>query len=146
MRNSIIFAGVVSLVSACGQQGSGNSPATEAATNNVAAAAPAKVAYCFFQDGETKGWKASTDKSGNVVVTGQAYREDSRYKALLEPAKLSGTSAQVSPTIAQNDTGFGAPANWWKLSETIPDSKAVSTVIVRCGDKTLATLDVHRKD
>ena len=50
------------------------------------AAQKPRPAYCFFKDGETKGWKARVDKDGNVVVSGKAYRQDSRYKAELDPA------------------------------------------------------------
>ena len=89
--------------------------------------------------------KASVAKSGDVVVSGKAYREDSRYKALLSPPTVTGTTAEVAPTIGQNDTGFAAPDNWWDVSETIPNSATVGTVIVKCGDETLATLTVPRK-
>lgn len=112
---------------------------------NETAQAPKPAAYCFFKKSETKDWKASTDKSGSVVVTGKAYREDSRYKALLSPATVSGTSAEVSPTIAQNDSGFGAPGDWWDVTETIPNSQSVKAVTIKCGDETVASLSVHRK-
>jgi hypothetical protein len=133
-----ISAGLV----ACGQ--SSDESSTNAASKTSAPEEP-KPAYCFFQDSETKGWAAKLDKEGNVVVSGKAYREDARYKALLSPATVSGATAEVAPTISQNDTGFAAPGNWWDVSETIPDSQAVETVAVKCGDKTLATLTVPRK-
>ena len=143
MRKSFILAGAAAALVGCGQSGGDNA----AADNRTAgAAAPAaKPAYCFFKDAETKGWKASVDKSGNVLVTGKAYREDSRYKALLGPPTVNGETAEVAPTIGPNDTGFAAPGNWWDLSATIPDSADVKTVTVKCGDKTVATLTVPRK-
>lgn len=142
MRKSMILLGAVASLTACNQ--SGQNAAAENSANAASTEAP-KPAYCFFKDSETKDWKAKTDKSGNVVVSGKAYREDSRYKALLSPATVSGTTAEVAPTITQNDTGFGAPDNWWPLSQTIPNSQAVTTVTVRCGTETLATLSVPRQ-
>ena len=109
------------------------------------AAEKPKPAYCFFKDSETKDWKGKLDKDGNVVVTGKAYREDSRYKAVLSPATVAGATAEVAPTITQNDTGYGAPDNWWPVSQTIPNSQGVDTVTVKCGDETLATIKMVRK-
>lgn len=142
MHKTIIFLGALAGLTACGGNGE-NSASNEAATNAGAAAKPA--AYCFFKDPETKEWKAKIDKDGNVVVTGKALAEDARYKALLAPASVSGTSAEVAPTITTNDTGFAAPGNWWSLSETIPNSQALTSVTVKCGDQTLASLTVQRK-
>ena len=142
MRKLIVLLAAAGL-GACGQS------SDEAAANNAAAnaAAPEKPrpAYCFFKDEETKGWAAKADKDGNVIVTGKAYREDARYKALLSPATVSGPTVEVSPTITANDTGFAAPDNWWEITQTIPNSQAVTTVNVTCGGKTLATLAVPRK-
>jgi len=142
MRKSIILLGATAGLVACGQ--APDNAATNDSANAAAAEAP-KPAYCFFKDSETKDWKASLDKNGNVVVSGKAYREDSRYKAVLSPATVSGTTAQVAPTITGNDTGYASPDNWWPLSETIPNSQAIETVTVKCGDKTLASLTVSRK-
>jgi hypothetical protein len=142
MRKSIILLSAAAGLAACGQS-AGNSSDNGAA--NAAAAEKPRPAYCFFKDSETKGWKASLDKSGNVVVSGKAYREDSRYKALLGPPTVSGTTAEIAPTISANDTGYAAPENWWDVKATIPNSSAVTSVKVTCGDKTLATLEVPRK-
>jgi hypothetical protein len=141
MRNFIMLMAAAGLV-ACGQSVD-NSAANEAA--NEAAAAKPKPLYCFFKDSETKGWKARVDKSGNVVVSGKAYREDARYQATLASATVSGTTAEVSPTITQNMTGFGAPDDWWDVTQTIPNSSGVTTVNVTCGAKRLASLTVPRK-
>lgn len=143
MHKSIIIATAAAALAGCGQSSQNNGAANAPA--NQAAPAPKPAAYCFFKDAETKGWKASVDKSGNVVVSGKAYREDSRYKALLSPATVNGSTAEVAPTITQNDTAYGAPDNWWALSETIPNSGTVATVTVKCGDDTVATLTVPRK-
>lgn len=142
MRKSMILLGFAAGLGACSQ--SNNAMSNEAAANTAAPQRP-KPAYCFFKDSETKDWKAKVDKDGNVVVSGKAYREDSRYKALLSPALVSGSTAEVAPTISQNDTPYGAPANWWPVSETIPASQRVDAVIVKCGGETIATLSVLRK-
>jgi hypothetical protein len=142
MRRSVVLLGLVTCVGACGT--SPDAAMNNSASKSAAAEAP-KPAYCFFKDNETKSWNAKVDASGNVVVSGKAYREDARYKALLAPATLSGDSAEVAPTITVNDTGFGAPANWWDVSETIPDSQGVTAVTVKCGTETVASLKVPRK-
>jgi hypothetical protein len=143
MLKSIILLGAAAGLASCGQS-SGNSAANNAAANE-AAAKPKPAAYCFFRDENTKGWKAKTDKDGNVVVTGKALAEDARYKAVLGPASVSGTTAEIAPTITTNDTGFAAPGNWWDLSATIANSQALTSVTVKCGDETLASLTVPRK-
>src|SRR5205085_7944911 len=97
-----------------------------------------KSSYCFFKDNETKAWAASRDKDGNIVVKGKVYRSDPRYKAVLNPATVSGPTAELTPTIGQNDTGYAAPENWWDVTSTIANSTAVDTVKVNCGPKTLA--------
>jgi hypothetical protein len=142
MRKFIILLGTAAGLAACGQS---TDQAADNEAANAAAAEKPRPAYCFFKDEETKGWAAKADKDGNVVVTGKAYREDARYKALLSPATIAGSTAEVSPTITANDTGFAAPDNWWDVTQTIPNSQAVTTVNVTCGGKTLATLEVPRK-
>jgi hypothetical protein len=142
MHKSIILIGAVSALGACGQ--STENAATDNGAANAAAAEAPRPAYCFFKDKETKGWAAKAGKAGTVVVTGKAYREDARYKAALGPATVSGASAEIAPTVTINDTGFAAPDNWWDVSATIPNSQAVTTVTVKCGDKTLATLTIPR--
>ena len=142
MRGSIIILCASACLAACGQA------ADESSSNaSEKASVPEKPrpAYCFFKDSETKAWTSKVEKDGNVTVSGKAYREDARYKAMLLPATVSGSTAEVAPTIGQNDTGFAAVDNWWDVSETIPNSQAVETVVVKCGDKTIATLTVPRK-
>ena len=142
MHKSIIVAATAAILAGCGQSDSNASANAEA---NASAAETPRPAYCFFKDSETKGWAAKVDKDGNVVVSGKAYREDARYKALLSPATVNGSTAEVAPTIGQNDTGFAAPDNWWPVTETILNSQAVETVTVKCGDKVIASLAVPRK-
>jgi hypothetical protein len=142
MHKYLVLLSAAASLAACGE--SSDDSANNAAANAAAAEKP-KPAYCFFKPAETKAWAAKPDKDGNVVVTGKAYREDSRYKALLAPARVSGATAEVAPTIGQNDTGYGAPENWWDVSQTIPNSQAVTTVTVKCGADTLATLTVPRQ-
>ena len=116
------------------------------ATNQVAKApAKKKAAYCFFKEPDTKAWSAKRDKDGNIVVKGKVYRSDPRYKAVLNPATETGTSAELSPTIGQNDTGYAAPENWWDVTATVANSAAVDTVKVSCGAKTLAEFKLPPK-
>ena len=142
MRHSIVILGSAIALAGCGQSAE-DSAANNAAANAAAAEKP-RPAYCLFKDSETKDWKAKADKDGNVVVTGKAYRSDPRYKALLSPATVSGTAAEVAPTITVND-GYAAPENWWDVSQTIPNSQAVASVTVKCGADTIATLAVPRQ-
>ena len=138
----LVIAIAAALIAGCG------SSASENAANQTAANAvqpKKKIPYCFFKDSETKGWAASRGKDGNVVVEGKVYREDSRYKALLGPADVTGTTAQLAPTITVNDTGFAAPDNWWVVTATIPNSAAIDTVRVTCGADTIAELKVPAK-
>lgn len=142
MRKTFCLFGAA-VLAGCGQS-TENAAANNGAANSAAAEKP-KPAYCFFKDSETKGWAAKRGKDGNIVVTGKVYREDSRYKALLNPATVTATKAEIAPTITVNDTGYGAPDNWWDVKATIPDSTAVDTVDVTCGAKTLAELKVPPK-
>ena len=142
MRKFMILACAAASLGACGQS-SDNQAANEAAAN--AAQPKKKVPYCFFKDSETKDWKASRGKDGNIIVSGKAYREDSRYRAVLGEPVVTGTTAEIAPTLQQNDTGYGAPENWWDMTATIPNSASVDTVDVKCGDKTVAELKVGPK-
>src|SRR6478752_9250087 len=129
MHKSMLVVGVAAVLAGCGQSND------DASAKQAAAPPKKKVAYCFFKDPETKGWAAKRDKDGNIIVRGKAYRSDSRYQALLGPPKVTGTTAEISPTIQQNATGFGAPDDWWDVSATIPSSATVDTVKVICGAK-----------
>ena len=142
MHRFTILSGTAAMLVGCGQAGD-TSSANEAAANKVHP--KKKPAYCFFKDSETKAWAASRDKDGNIVVKGKVYRSDPRYKALLNPPTVSGASAEIAPTIAQNDTGYGAPENWWDVTATIAGSAAVDSVKVSCGAKTLAEIKVPPK-
>lgn len=135
----------VTILVAAGLAACGQAPDDQAANQAAAAPPKQKIPYCFFKDTDAKGWAASTDKDGNVVVKGKLYREDPRYKAILEKPKVTGTTAEVWPNIAQNDTGYAAGENWWNVTLTVPGSAAVTKVDVRCGAKTVASLDVTRK-
>lgn len=143
MRKHLILLAAAAILPGCGQSGEETS-ANGAAANAAAAEKKPRPAFCFFKDRETKDWKAELDKSGNVVVIGQAYRSDPRYRATLAPPTVRGASLEVSPTIVVNDTGFASPENWWPISETVPNSQAVTRVTVKCGAKTLAELAVPR--
>jgi hypothetical protein len=140
IKHVLVFAAAMALAG-CGRSDDGAS--NQAAAN--AAQPKKKPAYCFFKDSETKAWKASRGKDGNVVVKGKAYRQDSRYQAVLGPPEVSGAAASIAPTITQNMTGFGAQDDWWDVTATIPDSAAIETVTVTCGAKTLAELKIPAK-
>jgi hypothetical protein len=140
----MILAGAAVVLSGCGQSND-NEAANQAAANAAQPKKKKKAAYCFFKDSETKGWAASRTKDGNIVVKGKAYREDSRYKAVLGEPEVTGTTAEIAPTIVQNDTGYAAPENWWEMTATIPNSTAVDTVEVKCGDQAVAELKVAPK-
>ena len=140
MRRFSLVVGLAAVLAACGQSND-NGP-----TNQVAAQpAKKKPAYCFFKDEELKGWTAKRDKDGNVTLAGNAHVKDPRYKAILGASDIKGTTASLSPTIVQNDTGYGAPEDTWNVTASIPNSAAITTVIVTCGDKNVAQLEVPKK-
>jgi hypothetical protein len=142
MKKSILIVASAAALGACGTS-------AEDATTNQAAAKEAqpkkKPAYCFFKDAEMKGWAASRGKDGNITVKGKAFRSDARYQAVFKPAEVTGTTAEIAPTIQNNTTGYGAVDNWWDIKATIPNSAAIETVKVICGAKTVAELKVPAK-
>ena len=142
IHKSLLVLGAAASLGGCGQSG-GNEMANKAAANAVQP--KKKAAYCFFKDAETKGWAASRGRDGNIVVKGKAFRSDPRYQALLGEATVTRTTAEISPSIQQNGTGYAAPENWWDVTANIPNSAAVDTVKVVCGAKTLAELKVPPK-
>ena len=142
MRRSMFLPVSAMLLAGC--NASGDDAANQAAARAAAQPKKPRPAYCFFKDGETKGWTAKRDKDGNIVVKGKAHLEDSRYKALLNPATVSGTTADIAPTISMND-GYAAPENMWTVTATIPNSAAVTAVNVRCGASLVAALTVPPK-
>jgi hypothetical protein len=141
MRREILLLGTLAALASCDQaadNGAGN------VAGNAAAAKPKHGSYCFFRDEEAKGWKTSFDRSGNVTVAGKMHVKDARYKAELGQAEVTGTSAELWPTLVVNDTGYASVDNWWEVRFTIPNSAAVTTVAIRCGSKTKAELSVKR--
>jgi hypothetical protein len=127
----------------CGQSANENA-AVNAGTNTAAPEKPKHPTYCFYKDANTKGWKASTDKSGNVVVKGKAYLQDPGYRGDLVQAEVDGDKATIWLTMAPNNTGYASPDGWWDVSATIPASTAATRVTVMCATKTVATLSVKR--
>lgn len=127
------------MLASCGQS-SDNSTAGQSAQQPKK-----KPAYCFFKDEELKGWTVSRDKDGNITLKGKAHVKDPRYIAVLGQPSINGAIAEVAPSIGQNDTGYGAVDDWWDLSTTIPSSAGLNKVIVRCGNKAVATLEVMQK-
>ena len=145
MRGSIYLLSVAAALSGCGQGNGDNQAANQA---NAAAAAPAKKhpTYCFFPDpADNKGWAATTDKDGNVTVSGKAHYADRRYMARLSQSDVSATTASVWLTATTNTTGSGAVDDWWDVDTTIPNSAAVTEVKVMCGKHLFADLQVPRK-
>lgn len=140
----VAIACVTALLAACGQGGD-----SMGATSNADASTPKpkkkRPPYCFFKDPETKKWAAKRSKDGNIVVTGRAYRSDGRYQAVLLPPVISGTAATISPTITPNMTGYSTADDWWSVNATIPNSAAIETVTVTCGEKVLAEFKLSTK-
>ena len=139
MRKSTVLLCGTLLVAACGQSG------TESANNAVKTAAaetPKVNHYCFFKKDAQKDWSASRDADGNVVVKGKARVDDVRNKADLGQPEVTGTSAKLWLTLAQN-ASYAAKDNWWDVNFTIPDSAAVSEVTVNCdAERVFADLKV----
>ena len=132
MRKLILLLASAGLA-ACGQSDNGTA-------NKQAVAAPKKekLKYCFFKDAESKGWTAKRGKDGNIVVSGQLYRSDGRYMAVLGEPKIKGSTAEYWPSITTNTTGASMADGWWTVTATIPNSASVGTVDVKCGSKTFA--------
>ena len=143
MRTTLVLIGAAFALVGCGR--SSNDATANEAQANAAQPKKKKPAHCFFKEAETKDWTTSRDRDGNITVKGKAYRSDPRYKALFQPAVITGTSAELSPTITTNDTGYAAPENWWDVKTTIPNSAAIQTVTVTCGARTLAQFSVPPK-
>lgn len=144
MRKLMIFAaGPAALLAGCGQ---GGTPAEASAKVAGAspAAAPKKVPYCFFTDQNAKDWTASAGKDGDITLKGKAYVADGRYKAVLKPAEIDGATASLQLGMPQNDSGYSTRDGWWDVTATIPNSGAVAKVLVMCGARTEASLDVAR--
>ena len=139
MRQSIVL--LAALVAGCNQ--ADDNPAAN--SSNIAAAEKPKPKYCFFKDNETKGWSASRDKDGNIVVKGKAHLDDNRYMGTLVQPEVSGASANLWLTMGPNTNATGAPENWWDVTATVPNSAAVPSVTVMCGRKTVAQLPVKPK-
>ncbi len=139
----IAVASATAALAGCGQSGEDNA-AVNASVNTAAAEKPKHPTYCFFKDANTKGWTASTDKSGNVTVKGKAYLEDPGYRADLVQGEAQGENATIWLTMAPNDTGYARPDGWWDVNATIPNSAEATSVTVMCAAKTVATLTVKR--
>jgi len=138
----ILFVLSAAMLAGCGQSG-GDGAGNQAPANSAAAPKP-KAPHCFFKDSETKGWAASRAADGNLVVKGKAYRSDPRYKAVIGKVATGPQKVIVWPTIEQN-SGYAAPDNWWDVTTTIPNTSALGTVEVQCGEKVIADLKVHVK-
>jgi hypothetical protein len=136
---ALLLVGAVAALSGCNQGAETNS-ANQVA--NAAEASPKHPSYCFFKDADTKDWKASRGADGNITVKGRAYVEDTRYQAALSEQEMSGVNASLWLTMGPNSGAYGAPENWWDVSAAIPNSGAVESVTVMCGNKTVAQLKV----
>jgi hypothetical protein len=140
MRTWVLMAALLGLC-ACGQSGAGGPIANEA-SKTTAAKKVKHPNYCFFKDANTKAWTASRDKSGNVIVKGKAYLDDSRYKGDLVTGEAEGDKASIWLTMAMNGGPYASPDNWWDVRATIPNSAAAKSLSVMCGTKTVAMLAV----
>jgi hypothetical protein len=124
----------------CSQSGSDNGVAANAGAITAAADKPKHPTYCFYKDANTKAWSAVRDKSGNVTVKGKAYLADAAYSGSLSQGEVEGDKASIWLTMSPNSTGFAKPDGWWDVSSTIPDSASAKSVVVMCGNKTVAIL------
>ena len=138
MRQLILLVGAASL-SACGQRGG------EAANQATPAPKKEKPRYCFFKDAESKDWMAKRGADGNITVKGKLYRSDGRYMAVLGEPRINGSTAEYWPSISNNTTGASMADGWWEVTATVPNSAAIGTVDVKCGQKTFAELKVPPK-
>ena len=144
MRRPILTLCATAALAGCNQAAENRATSNVAnASANSTAASGRRSAYCFFKDEEAKSWKAALDKSGNVTVSGKAHVKDPRYKPELGQPKVTGSSAEVWPTISVN-SGYASPDKWWDVSFTVPNSSSVDKVSVRCGRKIMAELTVKR--
>ena len=139
MRTSTVLLFGTLLIGGCNQSGSSDG---NAAANVAAPAKPKVNHYCFFPKDAQKGWTASRDSKGNVVVKGKARVDDVRNKADLGQPEISGSTAKLWLTLTTNSS-YAAPENWWNVSFTIPDSASVDEVTVNCdAERVFADLKV----
>src|SRR5689334_5196396 len=126
----LLLAGSVAILGACHQAESNT--ATNEAANSVATA-PKHPTYCFFKDSATKGWSASRDAQGNVIVKGKGHLDDTAYMAQLGEPEIAGKTATLWLTMGTNTGATGAPENWWDVKATIPNAAAIDSVTIMCG-------------
>ena len=139
MRKLVVLLCGTLLVGGCNQSATNDS---NAAANAAAPARPKVNHYCFFPKDAQRGWTASRDAKGNVVVKGKARVDDVRNKADLGQPEIAGSSAKLWLTLTTNSS-YAAPDNWWDVSFTIPDSAAVDEVTVNCdAERVFADLKV----
>jgi hypothetical protein len=141
---ALIWVAAAATVAGCNQGGADSNVAANSMANTAAAEKPKHPTYCFYKDANTKGWKASRDKSGNVTVKGKAYLADAAYSGSLIQAEVAGEKATIWLTMSPNTTGYAKPGGWWDVSATIPDSATATSVTVMCGTKTVVTLPLKR--
>ena len=139
MRRSIVLLSTLAGLAACNQ-----SPEQPVANNLTAAATPKQPVFCFFKDGETKGWTAAADASGKITVKGKAHVKDGRYMAQLGKPEIDGTTAKVWLSIATNSTAYSSPDDTWDVSAQIPADAGVTSVSVMCGNKSVADLALKK--
>lgn len=142
-REMVALAAAALAVAGCGEAGGDKAANAAIATANAAAPAAKRPTYCFFKDAATRGWAASIDASGNVVVEGKAKVDDLRYRGDLGQSEVTGDKARVWLTMAPN-TGYANPDLWWDVEATLPNSSAVNGITVLCGKKEVAKLAVKR--
>ena len=133
MKNALIVVICSAALASCGHSRSANQQAE-------APPQPKKPpAFCFFKDAEMKDWTAKRDKDGNIALSGKAHVKDSRYKAVFGPPAITSNQIDIAPTLTLN-SGYEAPDDWWDLSLTIPNSRAITNVRIGCGAHQAAAL------
>ena len=146
MRKSTLLMCGTLVLAGCNQ---GATPDNNAAATVAAPAKPKVNHYCFFKKDAQKGWSATRDANGDVVVKGKARVDDVRNKPELGQPELTvggrgavPESAKLWLTLAQNSS-YPAKDNWWDVSFTIPHSAGVHEVTVNCdAERVFADLKV----
>lgn len=123
----------------------------EAAGGNNATAAgnAAAGSFCSFTREQTRNWHASiSDMPPNpgraLVVTGEAYVQDPRYKAQLSQPESMPPTLRLWLTQAEN-SGTAPADGWHALRFELPDPGDIRTVVIWCDhDTDLAEITVER--
>ncbi len=116
-----ILFGLPPCCSACGQSRRWRQP-NQAAANRRSRRRSRPIA-----SSRTARRRAGRRRAARTAISSskaRSYRSDSRYKAVLNPPVVTGTSAEIAPTITINDTGLRRARQLVGRTATIPNSAA----------------------